>query len=100
MATLTQVKRDGNPKRYVRKDARSMIFRVLFGKQEHTYDKRNGQRSNDPSADHTRIFSTFWTWEEAKAVWDRWHELAQFTPETHAKLVERLDSLKHKRVGE
>ena len=41
MATLTQVQRDNQPKRFVRKDARRMIYDAIF-------DTTNSDKINDP----------------------------------------------------
>lgn len=82
-----------------RKAARTVIYTVLYGKQEHTYDRHPFKRSNDPTLDTTRRLSTFWEWEQARVAWDRFSDIAAFSPSRKAMLEARLESLKHHRVG-
>jgi len=82
-----------------RKAARTAIYHVLYGMQEHTYARRHFKRSNDPANDTTRRLSVFWEWEQAKAAWDRLSDIAAFSPSRKAMLEARLEALKHHRVG-
>ena len=74
--------------------ARTAIYHMLFGKQEHTYSKRHFKRANLPEVDETRHFTFSWTWERAKSVWDELHLIAEFPEGRKAFLIERLNLLK------
>lgn len=79
-------------------DARTAIYRVLFGKQEHTYlmrGHRPAKRSNLPELDTTRQLSTFWEWAGAIEVWKEFKGLADFAPERLKVLEDRLEALRH-----
>lgn len=77
--------------------ARTAIYHMLFGKQEHTYLDRKARpkkRANLPELDDTRRFSYTWDWQRAKQVWDKLVAIAEFTDARKAFLIERLEMLK------
>ena len=90
MATLTEYKRDNFPKRYVRKDARCRIYRQLYG----ISGELKGRRSNEPALDETRRFNSFWSYQQALAIYNEDVDAAKFTAAQRAEFKRRLDQLK------
>lgn len=88
----TATKRFLFPSRYLRKDARTAIYTVLYGKSEATLIK--GKRANDPSEDQSRRLPFFWEWTMANAVFKVNIEAAQFTPAKRTVLEAKLEALK------
>jgi hypothetical protein len=84
-----------NPAKFVRKDARTAIYRVLYGRQEHTIERRHYRRPNIPAQDEARQLSTFFHWEDAKECWDTLHRHAAFVVDNKAALEARLEQLKN-----
>ena len=76
------------------KTARTEVYRVLYGKQEHTYERRGHKRVNIPELDETRRLSTFWEYAEAKSVFNAFINDCAFTPERVVFLRKRLDDLR------
>lgn len=88
--TLTERKRKAYPERYIRKDARTRIYRELYGMQ----DGRPGRKSNHPEVDETRRFNTFWSHQLAVQVFEDNINAAMLTSAQRAELERRLDLLK------
>lgn len=83
--------------KYDYKSARTAIYTVLFGKQEHTYfdkEHRPKRRSNVPEHDETRQLSHFWEYSSAKQTFDELIYECKFTPERIAFLRQRLETLR------
>ena len=95
MATLTAIHRDNRPAKYIRKDARTAIYKALYSKSEATLFK--GKRPNVPENDFSRRLPYHWEWQKAVAVWKANVEAAAFTPKRKAELEAHLDSLKHRK---
>lgn len=79
-------------------DARTAIYTVLFGKQEHTYlmqSERPDKRANRPEFDMTRRLSTFWSYANANEVYHQLVGLADFDPVRKLAMEARLAQLKH-----
>jgi hypothetical protein len=55
MTTLTSIKRDHFPHRFARKDARTAIYRALFG--------TGGHKHNDSATDDSRYLPESWSRE-------------------------------------
>lgn len=91
MATLTERKRIKHTLRYARKDARTAIYRTLYGR----CGEIDGRGANDPMQDETRRLSADWSYQQAERTWKEFIELAQFTPQAKALHERRLDQLKH-----
>lgn len=89
--TLTADKRKQFPKRYIRKDARTAIYKALYGLRD------PGPRSNDPSVD-TRHLPVHWDFKYAKATYEANIEDAELTSAQVAHLERRLETLRHYRV--
>lgn len=90
MAQLTRKLRARFPLRYARKDARSRIYRVLYGIQHR-------QSFNDPVRDAQegiRHLSTFWSYPAAERVFKDNIEAAEFPKKQRVDLENRLASLK------
>lgn len=104
MTTLTQRKREAFPERYARSDARTAIYKALYGPQKWTDTvvskltiRALHTRSNSPMIDDTRGGSDC-VYTQAKAVWDNLHSLAEFSPEQTVMHLDRLEVLrKHQR---
>jgi hypothetical protein len=88
--TLTERKRHKFPKRYIRKDARTRIYRELYGMA----DAQKGRRSNIPVLDETRRFNTFWSHQEAESIYKHYVDDAQFTKAERNECDQRLEQLK------
>ena len=87
----------------IKANARTEIYTQLYGKQEHTYERRGHRRVNLPEIDPSRRLSTFWSYQFAQDVWSLYHRAAEFSPQREAMLKERLESLKrykHREVAE
>lgn len=90
MSTLTERKRHKRPAHYARKDARTRIYRQLYGIQGEV----KGLRTNHPETDETRRLNTFWTFQNALHVYEANVDIAEFTVNERAVLERRLDSLR------
>lgn len=86
--TTTAEKRKAFPTRYARKDARTRIYRALFGKSEWRFAK-------DPVDDNSRKLPTYWDHQTATKVFESNIEIAAFDPARRTQLQHRLNSLKH-----
>lgn len=90
MATLTVVKRDARPVYYTRKDARTRIYRELYGNQ----GRERGYKTNHPETDETRQFNSFWSHQQAEHIYKTNMDAAGFTAIERINLEKRLDVLK------
>lgn len=89
--SLTEHKRNARPDHYIRKDARTRIYRELYG----ISGEHHGKRSNIPALDETRRLSSFWTYQNAEHVYKANFVDAQFTYNETAAIERRLDVLRH-----
>lgn len=98
MAISTSQKRERYPLKYLRKDARTMIYRALYGVQE--WRKDAGKRSNVPAIDPTRRLAEGWNWHDANQALNVHLPHADFTPQQLNEIEDRLTQLKRaKREG-
>lgn len=89
--SLTRNKRNRFALRYIHKDARTAIYRALYG-----YAGREGsKRSNDPAQDETRSFTDHWNYQDAEKVFAANINAAMFAAAQRAHLERRLDTLRH-----
>lgn len=89
MITLTDRKRRDYPARYARKDARTLIYRALYGRPE------PGKRSNDPTNDDHRHLPFHWTYQAAESAFKDNIDAALLTAAQRAHLERRLETLRH-----
>jgi hypothetical protein len=89
--TLTERKRHAHPERYIRKDARTRIYRELYG----ISGEERGKRTNYPATDETRRLSTFWTYQNAQHVYEANKDLAEFTSNERKVCEQRLEVLRY-----
>lgn len=84
--TLTAIKREKHKARYQRKDARTAVYRVLYG--------RYNRRSNNPELDK-RSLPVFWDFQNAEKVFRENIDKADFAPAQKAHLMRRLEQVRH-----
>jgi hypothetical protein len=90
MTTVTAEKREFFPVRYVRKDARTAIYRALYGRPDTNYHP-----VNDPVLDPSRELPDHWEHKTAAKIFEKHIDDAQFSASKRAELERRLDTLKH-----
>lgn len=101
MPTLTQTKRIAHPAKFARKDARTRVYRALYGSPSHP-DSHGG-----PSANISRKLSEDWSYNQAESSFASLaqREVARegkrvvesnglLAPQTYTALVRRLEVLK------
>ncbi len=81
--TLTAIKREKHRARYIRKDARTAIYRVIYG------------TANRASKLDKRTLSIFWDFQNAERVFRENIDKAEFTFAQQAHLMRRLEQLRH-----
>lgn len=83
----TATKRELFPSRYARKDARTRIYRALYGAPT-APDPHGNPAENDTRKLPERIDAA-----AVIATWDWFADLANFPPHTHAALASRMDTV-------
>lgn len=91
MTTLTKRKALARPEKKAQKDARTEIYRALYGQQN--WDKTRGTRVNDPILDDCRDGKDC-TYASAKAIWDRLSGMAGFNPIQIIAFEDRIEALR------